>query len=144
MAEETDANIRPQSADSRVAAVQSKLNLPFDIRASAQALTMYLCNRGMLESIRATGSDESTWFGIGVGIFLAVAGVLAPLYITGYDKTTGYLPPFLWAVLIMSALFSIRCWQKWGQQKRQALASFNEVLQESKTVVSFPSELKND
>ena len=140
MAEE---NIKPQDPDSKLA-VQSRLNLPFDIRASTLALTMYLCNRGMLESIRATGSDESTWFGIGVGIFLAVASVLAPLYIGGYADKTGKLAAFLWAVLILSAVYSARCWRKWQAQKAMSDASFQEVLQESKTVVSFPSELKGD
>lgn len=105
---------------------------------------MYLCNRGMLESIRATGSDESTWFGVGVGIFLAAGGILAPLYLSGYVDKTGKLAAFLWAVLSLSALFSLRCWRKWQKQKSKSETTFQKVLEESKTVVSFPSELKGD
>ena len=138
-----DDNIKVASPDSPVA-VQSRLTLPFDIRASAEALTMYLCNRGMLENIRATGSDESTWFGIGIGVFLAAGGVLAPLYLSGYADKTGKLAAFLWAVLGLSALYSIRCWRKWQTQKTKSEATFQKVLEESKTVVSFPSELKGD
>jgi hypothetical protein len=101
-------------------------------------MTQYLLTKDKLHNIRAgVGSDESTMFGVAVGVCSAILGVLIPLYISGDEARTGRLVAFLWAVLVPCAILAVYFGRKWQKLRQDSDRVFDDILKNSKTVIVF-------
>ena len=104
-------------------------------------MTQYLLTKDKIQNIRAgASSDESTMFGVGVGVCLTILGVLVPLYITGDQAKTGRLIPFLWATLLFFAALTAYFAKKWYRLRADSDKTFKEILDNSKTVIVYPKQ----
>jgi len=110
------------------------VNLTLDIRATPDQMRLYAINRSTLETLRAGNqSDEDTMFGVSIAVFLTIAGILIPLYVT--DAAHGLVVAFMWAVLVSAGASTY-----YFRGKRKALheareLAFNDILEKSETVV---------
>jgi len=123
------------------ATAPAQVGIPYDIRASADTMTQYLLTKDKIQNIRAgVASDESTMFGLGVGVCTAILGVLIPLYVTGGQANTGGLIPFLWAALAAFAVLSFYFGKKWRRLRKDSDTIFQDILDKSKTILVFPKQ----
>ncbi len=123
------------------ATAPAQVGLPYDIRASTDTMTQYLLTKDKIQIIRSgVATDESTMFGIGVGVGVAILTVLVPLYVTGDEAKTGRLIPFLWAMLLSSVALSFYFGRKWYRLRAHSNKTFNEILDNSKTILIFPKQ----
>jgi hypothetical protein len=117
--------------------VQAKIAMPFDIKTGA--MNMFLLTKDKVENLKAgNSSDESTAFGISVGVFLALGGILVPLYVSG--TAMGRLIPFLWAMTLTSLGASIYLGRKWSALRRKRKREFAEILENSVSVALVPTQ----
>jgi hypothetical protein len=115
----------------------TRIGLPINIMADDT--NYYLLTRDKIESLKAgTDSDESTLFGVCVGVFVAIASILIPLYISVKPESRETnLIGLLWVALGASALFSIYFFRKWRKLRQEREKQFKDILEKYKTVVTL-------
>jgi uncharacterized membrane protein (DUF441 family) len=115
--------------------IQTGIELSYDIKAPP--MVMYLLTKELLKSLRKeSASDELTMFGVSIGVVLTIAGVLIPLYIGNIAPHT-QLIPFLWAVLVAFGAMAYYFGRKWQRIRGKDDKEFDEVLENSATVVTI-------
>jgi Flp pilus assembly protein TadB len=120
-------------------AVPAHINVPFDIKTGP--MNMYLLTRDKLEVLQAgDDSDESTMFGISIGVFLTTTSILIPLYISGAPHTL--LIPFLWMMLFGFGALSFYFGKKWRKCRKKRKEQFEEIIEKYGTVVSLTPQQK--
>jgi hypothetical protein len=129
------------TANAPTATAPAQVGLPYDIRASADTMTQYLLTKDKIQVIRSgVATDESTMFGIAVGAAVAILTVLIPLYVSGDEAKTGRLIPFMWAMLFASVALSFYFGRKWYRLRKASDKTFNDILDNSKTILIFPKQ----